>query len=590
MQTGSKNKNRRVYFATLFLMIVVMFVFWNSFYWPYQEISKRKVAVRIITLFGVIVVPLLCVYVQPIREWINNIIKKIVTLFRTLWSKRGKVLLLLGLILVGAALLYGITYVISRFVLGTGYNENLFCTLTVVSVIVVSVTILWKQAGEKVEHVFLVIALSLGMLCIVVTPSRVGVSWDDEIHYLNTLKVSNFLNGIMYTADEKNISEYAKNIRERNGYDRKTEADYVEELNRSYEKQEAEKYAFPYPEISSIPYIPAAAGVMLGRGLNLSYVGVFNLGRIFQLLTYVLLLSLAITKVKYGKVLVAMIGLIPTSIFMAAHYSYDWWVTGFTVLGFAYFIAELQDDKPLENKNALIMVGAIALGCIPKAIYFPILLPLLFMPKKKFKSEKQRKCYYIIIILGVLLLVASFLLPMLNPANDMSDSRGGAGVNATEQIKFILKNPIEYIKILFNFELDYISIRNTSAMLYKFAYVGEGQYHGVMSVLLLLLAFLDKDETEKKHGLVRSSMLIGNMAAIVLATTALYISFTAVGHNTVEGMQGRYLVPTIYPALFALGFMKVPHKIKKNVLTCVPMLIVSALFVYNIFKFCVIPY
>ena len=104
------------------------------------------------------------------------------------------------------------------------------------------------------------------------------------------------------------------------------------------------------------------------------------------------------------------------------------------------------------------------------------------------------------------------------------------------------------------------------------------------------MACLDRGEQEKNHYIIRGASLFGNMVAIVLATTALYISFTAVSSDTVAGMQGRYMLPTFYPALYALGITGVKHKINKKLFVCVPMLTIVFTFIVNMFKICVLNY
>jgi uncharacterized membrane protein len=50
------------------------------------------------------------------------------------------------------------------------------------------------------------------------------------------------------------------------------------------------------------------------------------------------------------------------------------------------------------------------------------------------------------------------------------------------------------------------------------------------------------------------------------AATALYISFTPVGHNTILGCQWRYIIPTLFPFLYAVGSPRVRHTIDKRVI------------------------
>jgi len=590
LQKHNSKNGKKIYLVSLLIMIFSMAIFANSFYWPYEEFSNRKLLALVIVLFGIIVVPLLSIKIHILSKYIQKILNNIIKTIEKARQNKKRVVFYAGFILFGFGLAYVLTYIVSLLVLRSGFNVRLLYVVLALMGIVVCLIVKWKSVAQKPEKIFAIFALILGLFCIGVTPDRVGVSWDDEIHYARALEISNVFNGIMYEADIKNITDYANNIYGRNGYDRTTDSQYQGQLGASYEEKQWSSHQFSQYGVYSVAYIPSAIGIILGRGLDLSYAGVFNLGRLCNLLMYIFLISLAIKKMQYGKVLIATIGLIPTMMFMASSYSYDPWVVGFTILGFSYFFGELQEDKPLETKDIVIMLGSFAIGCLPKAIYFPMLFPLLFMPKKKFKNATQRKVYYFAIVGISLFLVSTFLLPILVNGAGSGDARGGSDVNSTEQIKFILNNPLTYAKTLIKFELDYVALANSASMLQRFAYVGDGCFYSIVSLMLFVLAFLDRGEHEKNHCIVKGAGLIGCAVAIILSTTALYISFTAVGSNTVAGMQARYMVPTIFPALYSLGVGGTTHRINKNAFVCVPMIIIALTFIANMFKFCVLYY
>ena len=589
MQSGNI-RGRKVYIFALTITLLLTGIFLNSFHWPSDGVNARKMFVVIIAILSVFVIPILAVKLKIFRQVVEKTMAKGMNALRSVWNSKKRILLIMGAILCSFGAIWLLVGIISRFVLKTGYNTRLFFLCITFAVLSVGVVRFWKKAEKKIENLFAILAVVLGVFCICVTPSRTGVAWDDEIHYMRTLAITNRINGIMYAADEKNIEDHVENLVNRIGYDRKTDSEYSEELEKLYSEKICTEYEFSQYGIWSICYIPASIGIILGRGLGLTYAGVFNMGRIFNLLMYVALIYMAVKRIKYGKVLVSAIGMIPVNVFMASSYSYDPWVTGFTILGLAYFFAELQEDAPLQTKNLLIMTGAIALGCIPKAIYFPILLPLLLMPKNKFKNDKQRRYCYMLCVCAGIFLVSTFLLPIFISGVGTGDPRGGTDVNSTEQVKFILNNPLQYLKILFNFELDYLSMGVAGVMTQGFGYSGIGRFGGVVWLVLFVLAFLDRGEDEKNYVMVKCAGLLGCVMTILLATTALYISYTAVASNTVAGMQGRYIIPVIYPTLYSLGFGGTTHKIDKRIFASVPLIILAFTLLYNMGQICVLYY
>lgn len=578
---------KKSFLAVFICMAMLGVIFLNSFYWPHEGIGERKIVAGVIAILLAVVVPVMLIsidffymYVQRIFESLN----KVIICIKNNKKKAGKFCIF---ILSVIAISYIVTNIISECIWKTGFNIHLLYMLLTIAMIAIGLKLLWMRNAFKPENIFVLIVVTLGIFSIGVTPDWTGVSWDDEIHYERALKLSNALNGIMYKADEMNIEEYIAKIVDHVGYERSSHIQNKERLDTSYEAKELVSHEFIDYGVTTISSIPSAIGIVFGRGLNLSYTGVFNMGRLFNLLIYVIPFFFAIRRVRYGKVLISCIGLIPTTVFMAASYSYDSWVTAFTVLGYSYFIAELQEETPLTYKNMAIMVGALIIGCMPKAIYFPMLFPLLFLTVKKFKNEKQRMHYYIIVIGAAVFLVGTFLLPILIGGAGTGDIRGGTEVNATEQIKFILNNPWEYTKTLYQFMLSYLSIGSCGVMLQKLCYVGDGWFYGVICIILAVVAFLDTEDSDDNHILVKSAILICNASAIILSATALYIDFTAVGSSTIAGMQGRYLIPTILPALYSLGWSGTKHRINRNAFTCVPMLMIAATFIYNMYMFCI---
>lgn len=589
MNLSDKDNKAGKYIFVLSVMLIVSAIFLQSFYWAPMG-TQRKIAIIGLTFLSVILVPLFTIRIRMFNVFWERILEYFSGIFEKAKKCKFKMIRTLSIILACVLFLCLISFLVSKFVFGTLFNVKLLYTLLALFFLALGIVVLWKNSVNKPEKIFVVVALIMGIFCIGVTPDRAGVSWDDEIHYRHTLEISNVFNGIMYTADIKNIEDYAANIYGHTGYDSVSDTQYKSELENSYKAKESVAHDFKKYGVWSIAYIPAAVGILFARGLGMSYTAVFNMGRIFNLVSYIILIYYSMKRIERGKLLVALIGLIPTSVFMASSYSYDWWVTGFTILSFAYFYAELQEDTPLDNKNMVIMIGAMMLGCMPKAIYFPLLFPLLFMPKRKFKSSKQRRWYYLLVVGAGLLLVASFLLPRLIGGFGTGDSRGGEGVNSTEQLSYILHNPLAYAKTLLLFLKDYLSFKSAGSMLQRFAYVGEGKLWGIVSLMMIVLTFADSEDSYKKNGFVRVASLFGCTVALILSTTALYISFTAVAADTVAGMQGRYLVPLIFPGLYSLGINGIRCKINKNALVCIFMFIVSITFICNMFSFCVVGY
>jgi uncharacterized membrane protein len=210
------------------------------------------------------------------------------------------------------------------------------------------------------------------------------------------------------------------------------------------------------------------------------------------------------------------------------------------------------------------------LGCGPKAIYFLLVVPMLFIGEHKFTSKKAHKIYKIACIAVMLIALLSFALPFISNTDASSDLRGGEDVNALEQVKYILGHPFTYAKTLLKFMGEYISFHMASEYASSYAYIGvPSPIYGTIGICLILICtFLDKNECDlfpkrKRFNIVALCTVFVQLA---LVATALYVSFTPVGHTTVNGCQWRYIIPMFVPFLYPLRTFKISHTFSEKLL------------------------
>ena len=201
------------------------------------------------------------------------------------------------------------------------------------------------------------------------------------------------------------------------------------------------------------------------------------------------------------------------------------------------------------------------LGCAPKAIYFPILFLMLFVPKRFFgTSYKTKSLAYRAAVLGAsALLLASFAAPFLFGSSGSGDSRGGDGVDSMGQVRWILENPLSFVSIMGSFLKDYLSPSVSGGYTDSLAYLSPSLLGGVPLVVLIIASIVDSNEkaflySGARYKIAAFLLLLGTS---FLMATALYISFTPVGLSTVNGCQLRYLLPLVIPFLMLALNLKV---------------------------------
>lgn len=425
--------------------------------------------------------------------------------------------------------------------------------------------------AKKVEIAVLLVILSVGTLYATVVPASTGISWDDEWHYYCSMSMSHLADlditeGEYYYAYK---TCYLKTALQHTNYDRESQKATYQKVDKLHHtKREALPRRF-WPRYRNLCYLPAAFGLWLGRLFSLPYHMTFMMGRWFNLLFYAILVFLAIRKLKSGKMLAAVIALIPFNIFMASSYSYDHWITVWLLYGTCCFFGELQQpEKKMNVREWICMLFAFFIGVGPKMLYIPLALLTLLMPKEKFASPRQHKIMIAVTLCAFAAVGARLLLLFASP-DKIQDTRGGEGIDALGQISYIFSHPWEYTKTLLSFLADYVSLKSANhyfSHLQYFTRLQPTAFSSLMVVTLAVVAFTDKNEYDRRvTWLPRVATYVLSFSILCLVVTSMYIAITAVGSDTIMGCQYRYIAPILFPVLYSMGSQRILSKIKGKI-------------------------
>lgn len=443
--------------------------------------------------------------------------------------------------------------------------------------------------AEKIEWVVFLVVFCIGSLYALELPAGTILSWDDQVHYDQVQMMSHNFDKSVLMADYN----YMVVDHPRDGYfERGSYEEHVEQMEQTYEAGTIAYGIGHYlPTYQRWCYIPSAIALVLGRGLGLPFHMIAIWGRWVNLWIYAILVYLALKKLKSGKMIVAAYALFPTNLLLATSYSYDWWVNAFLLYGFCCFLGELQQpEKKLENKDIAKMLGSFFVGFGPKAIYVPLVLLTLFMPKEKFKTDRQRKYFKVAVAVIFLVVLATFMLPFIQSnGGGTGDVRGGDGVNASEQTMYILTHPITYAGTLLRFLKDYWALENARQYTTNLAYLGQAPYGILLIATTLVVAFTDKKECDKQiHWRLKVTTAVWVFGISALIATALYITYTPVGVDGIGGCQPRYLLPLIFPVLIMLGSGKMENRTNQVVYRGIILAIYSAILLMALWSVCVV--
>ncbi|MEI8343336.1 MAG: DUF2142 domain-containing protein [Candidatus Moraniibacteriota bacterium] len=480
------------------------------------------------------------------------------------------------------AIIFFVSFLIEYFGFGRHLNIYRFRFISAVLFLIVFFFVFRRKIGERPEVAFLAIALICGTL-LIISESKEFVSWDEGIHYKRVERLAaNVVPGMYF---RPNFVRYSLSIDEQAKIDKKVDSEYKKP------KTKNSTDGFSY---KGMAYIPSVIGLAVGNLLRLPFHIIFNLGRWFNLLAYAVVIFFAIRKLKSGKMIMSVIALFPTAIFLASNYTYDSWVTAFTMLGLAYLFSELQQpEKKISISHITIMVGAFVIGIGPKAIYFPLMFLLFLIGRSKFESEKEFHKFLWVSVFSISFVAGSFVLPFFISGEGSGGARGKFDVDTSRQIQFILAQPFEYAKILVNFLKDYVNPLNASGFTNFFAYLGMTKGFYVVLALISIVTLADKNRYDKQtsNWKIKMSVISVYFVTAALISSALYLSFTEVGKNTIDGVQPRYLIPLVFPLLFVLGYcFNIKDKLNKNIFNLIIFCIMAIIILNGIWELIIVKY
>lgn len=412
-----------------------------------------------------------------------------------------------------------------------------------------------KTLKTQPEYLFLILVLCTGFLYCFYLPHTGVIGWDEDFHFRNALSISYVDSTMMTQQDEITINRNIYQSYDLNGGVQKIH----DRQDRLYQSGAVEQ-----PDTVSVKGVPGFAngiGLFIGRALGLRYYMIHFMGRFLGLMIYAFLGFFAIRKLKSGKMIAAVCLLIPTEVFIASCYNYDAYLTGFTALGLCYYIAQWQDPKAkITLKDAIIMVGSITFGCMTKQIYISLLWILVILPKEKFTDQKHRIWFILSMVFATGLIVLTYVAPAwvegIAPMTEVDD-RGGADISIGRQLAYIAAHPLDYAGVVWRYTLySYFNLERVGDILTYIGYLGRMPNQYLYLMLLAVVAFTDKNEHDKgmmHRPLAHIWPIFISFVTIGLIITSLYLMFTPVGSEQVNGAQYRYLIPLFLPVLMHIG-------------------------------------
>lgn len=307
-------------------------------------------------------------------------------------------------------------------------------------------------------------------------------------------------------------------------------------------------------------YYPNAIGFKVARMVGADFATSVQMAKFGGLICYIAVLSLAIAMADKYKIIVAFIGLLPNNLFMACSLTRDMVVTGFLILGTVLLMNEfLEPEKKLTWQRTLGILLAFVCGSVSKPIYIVMPLLLLFLGRKKFDNRVQEVVFKlaICVVAGLMIYDIFYPTPVATTNHQMvtnyayAGDKRSTGTSNIGQMQYILQNPLVYTVLLLKSMLGMLVESFTTDSFINYGYLGKAPvlFNWIVLLVGIWMCVIRPQGEERKvlsvpHIILTELMVFGTAAVV---WTSMYISYTAVGSSTIEGVQGRYFIPLFVP-------------------------------------------
>ena len=262
-------------------------------------------------------------------------------------------------------------------------------------------TSLVKKTRLLPQYAYLVIALIFGPIFLIITPPF--QTPDEPVHFYRSYEISE-LNIFKYKDEVPQSLVEVAAIQERMKFKSWEKTSRKEILSLANIKLDPEKRTSVGTLEYTLPYVPQALGIAIGKIFSLPPMWLLYMGRIFNLLFSCVIIFLAIQITPIHKWLFFLLGVMPMTISQIASVSYDALTISLSFLLIALiFNFAFNSEKIIHKKDIVILFIVSVLLALSKPPYFIIVFAFLIIPVLKFGNRKRYFALFAGLILSTLM-------------------------------------------------------------------------------------------------------------------------------------------------------------------------------------------
>lgn len=429
------------------------------------------------------------------------------------------------------------------------------------------------------HRVFALVFILLGIFSAIIIPPFFGLDEAAHLHRIHQLSdgviLSEKFNSTAGGYSPRTYVEMEKlshELRRSPKPDNKTALSDLYQVPVSEEKVIA---SFPgSATYSPLAYVSALPGYLISKIAGLNFGTMLIATRLTSLLFFIALVTYAVYALKEYRLKWAVVAfaLMPKVVFQATVLGADSVALALAIIIFALSAKTLLERKITRSQIIILLSSMIIMPLVKFNYVFISFIPLMISVEYTGFSPKWKQRYNILrlaVALSLIAVTGVWLIVASSYGGTINQSVNPGEVSAKNQVLHLIKSPISVIRVLAETLVEN-GARYTSDFMYNM--VGRLGYNfaptpfivSALSWFLLIFTFIyAKKEVIKFKAFYIKSIIISTITALGIFFV-LYVTFTKVGANRVEGLQGRYFLPPVLFALPLVSFVPIAITVTKR--------------------------
>ncbi len=335
-----------------------------------------------------------------------------------------------------------------------------------------------------------------------------------------------------------------------------------EDYRRSRQLQRSEDLFVDFANVgyySPTVYLPHAVGFMVSNVLGLRPHYSLYVTRLCGLLSWLIIMALAIKIIPIQKVLFSCLGLLPASVSLASCISGDTFTSSLCFLWVALLLRALLTQHHISVKEYLLLCIIMGLITVNKLVYFPLVFMIFMVPDVRLSRGAVMKAGILFMTILILVTWISYSGSLFIPYSDYAplyrDSQQlNPPVNPSAQLAWIISHPLTFTQVAL---VSYLESAPATLAHYigKYGWQHHYMHPMIIGLLGLCIGVLSISRTQvsmqlnRKHRIILFGISLMMIAGL---SVSLYLQWSPVGHYRIRSLSGRYLIPIIPLVLLAI--------------------------------------